>query len=99
MTAVNFGWLANLFPNLEKSIKAGVQYMVDAVRYEIKALETKDSVLLADITAVRNQWLKEVANEAGVVYGNIGETILAGPDPFKTSREMMQALEKKHGKP
>ena len=46
--------LGNIFGGLEKGIKAGIQYDVDWVKYEIKALTTNNTALQADLMAVKS---------------------------------------------
>lgn len=100
MAGFDFGsLLGNIVPGVEHGVERGLQYSADFARMLVYAVGHGNADEVATLKAIAQQWLTEATNEAGVIRGDVVKTLEGGGDPFKGSREMMQAAETKYGKP
>lgn len=100
MAGIDFGsLLSGVVPGLEKGIVRGEQYAADFARMMVYAVGHAKPDEVATLKAVAQQWLKEAGAEvSGIVSLDVIREIESGGDPFKVSRQMMQAAETKYGK-
>lgn len=101
MAGLNFGsLLGGVIPGVERGIEKGFQYSADFARMMVYAVGHANPDEVATLKAVAQQWLKEAGAEVtGIVSLDVIREIENGGDPFKVSRQMMQAAEAKYGKP
>ena len=88
--------VGSLFGGISNGLKKGLQYDADFSKALVHAVQTGNTALLADLSAVSHVWLQEAADEAGIVKGNIVVAILAGSDPFSGSRKAFQDVKAKY---
>lgn len=96
MAGFNIG---SLFGGLTDGLKKGLDYDLTFAKLEIKAFSTGNHAMQTDLDAVRKKFVQEVADESGVLKGNIVGLLLGGGDPFSGSRHLLQAVITKYGKP
>ena len=84
--------IGSIEPGIITGLERGLQYDIDWVKLEAKALLSGDTQMQKDVAAVKDKWLSEVSDGAGKVKKSIVKGLLDQHDPFKGSRAMMQAL-------